>query len=209
MITPIITYDNPLLQKKKIYKENHCKAGVYMWTHINSGKRYIGSSLNLSQRLVKYFSKACLLYEIKRSNSGIYRAILKYGISSFTFGIMEYCERHNLIEREQFYIDNVKPEYNVLRFAGNRAGFIHKESSKELQRISRLGSKFSEETKLRMSFASVRCVAINITNNTTGEVHEFRTIKEGAKYLNTSKYIVRSYSKTNKLFKGIYSIKRK
>ena len=102
-------------------------------------KRYVGSPTNLSQRFVKYFSIPTLQSEIKRSNSKIYRAILKYGINSFTLDIMEYCTSSALIEREQFYLDNIKPVYNILTTAGNRKGFVHSEATKELQRASKKG----------------------------------------------------------------------
>jgi len=76
-IKALFSYKNPEKQKKDIYR----KTGIYVWTHKGSGKQYVGSSLNLSQRLVKYFSDAWLKFEIKINNSAIYRALLKYGIS--------------------------------------------------------------------------------------------------------------------------------
>ena len=79
------------MQKKDIYRDNYKKIGVYVWTQKDKGKKYVGSSTNLSQRFVKYFSIPTLQSEIKRSNSKIYRAILKYGINSFTLDIMEDC----------------------------------------------------------------------------------------------------------------------
>lgn len=55
-----------------------------------------------------------------------------------------------MIEREQFYIDKYKPEYNILKVAGSSYGFRHSEASKEL--ISQLakGRRFSTETLLKM-----------------------------------------------------------
>ena len=72
-------YNKPAEQKKIIYKDNYNKAGIYVFTHKSTGNKYVGSSLNLSQRFVKYFSILTLKGEIKRNNSKIYRAILKYG----------------------------------------------------------------------------------------------------------------------------------
>lgn len=43
----------------------------------------------------------------------IYRALLKYGHSSFSLDILEYCESSVLIVREQYYINLLKPEYNI------------------------------------------------------------------------------------------------
>ena len=46
---------------------------------------------------------------------------------------MEYCEPSLCITKEQNYFDLLKPEYNVLKIAG-----------------SRLGSKFSEKTLVKL-----------------------------------------------------------
>jgi len=35
----------------------------------------------------------------------IYKALLKYGYSSFKLDIIEYCKPDIIIEREQYYLD--------------------------------------------------------------------------------------------------------
>lgn len=80
----------------------------------------------------------------------IYKAILKYGHSAFKLDILEYCSVDILIEREQYYIDLYKPEYNLLKVAGSSIGFKHSEATKELMSKSALGRTFSEETLLKM-----------------------------------------------------------
>lgn len=209
LIKSVFYYENPEKVKKDIYKDNNHKTGIYLWTHKALGKQYVGSSLNISQRLVKYYSKACLVSEIQRSNSAIYRAILKYGIKEFTFEVLEHCEADVLIEREQFYINTLKPEYNVLKKAGNRKGFMHSEATKELQRASRLGVVLSEDTKLKMSVANVKSTSVVVINNQTGEVSEFLTMRKAAEFLGTSHSQVISYINSKKLFRGIYIIDKK
>jgi group I intron endonuclease len=66
----------------------------------------------------------------------IYKAILKYGYSNFSFEVLEYCEKNILLEREQFYIDSLNPEYNLSPTAG-----------------SSLGRSVSAETRIKMSNA--------------------------------------------------------
>jgi len=39
----------------------------------------------------------------------IYQAINKYGMQEFKLEIMEYCDKTVTIEREQFYLDKLKP----------------------------------------------------------------------------------------------------
>jgi hypothetical protein len=41
----------------------------------------------------------------------IYKALVKYGYSSFKLEILENCETNILIEREQYYLDLLNPEY--------------------------------------------------------------------------------------------------
>ena len=39
----------------------------------------------------------------------IYKAIIKYGYSQFNLEILEYCNTNNLIKREEYYIESIKP----------------------------------------------------------------------------------------------------
>ena len=61
----------------------------------------------------------------------IYKALLKNGYSNFTLEILEYCDLADLIKREQYYIDLLKPEYNILKIAGSL--FEYKHSKKKLE----------------------------------------------------------------------------
>ena len=40
----------------------------------------------------------------------------------FMLEILEYCDPDMVIEREQYYIDTLKPEYNILKTAGSLKG---------------------------------------------------------------------------------------
>ena len=42
---------------------------------------------------------------------------------------MEYCEPSVLLEREQYYLDTLKPEYNILKTAGTTAGVKRSEAT--------------------------------------------------------------------------------
>jgi group I intron endonuclease len=83
--------------------------------------------------------------QIKKNNSNIYRSLIKNGYSKFRLEILEYCELHILIEREQYYLDILNPEYNILKIAaGSLTGFKHSEAAKELMSINKLNSTLSE-----------------------------------------------------------------
>jgi len=99
--------------------------------------------------------------QLKRGKSAIYSSLLKHGYSSFSLEILEYCEPDNLVTREQYYLDLLKPEYNFLRIAGSPLGNIHSEEAKEKMSEAKKGNKnhlgknHSEESKAIMSKAHI------------------------------------------------------
>jgi group I intron endonuclease len=52
----------------------------------------------------------------------ICRAIKKYGFANFSLKILEFCDKHSVLEREQYYMDLLKPKYNLNPKAGSRLG---------------------------------------------------------------------------------------
>jgi len=149
-IRPLVIYTDPINQKESIIKDNLNKSGVYRWTNKQNGKTYIGSSINLTNRLKQYYGKR--LTSLKNV-SLIYQAILKYGHINFTLEILEYCNKQESIKREQYYLDLLKPEYNILAIAGSPLGRkLSLETRIKLSK-SKLGTNHSEETKALMSKA--------------------------------------------------------
>ena len=102
-----VSYANADTQKESILNDNKSKAGVYCWTHLESGKKYVGSSIDLYRRFMQYYNIKYITRAAK--SSLICRALLKYGYSSFRLEILEYCDPSSIIEREQYYIDLLKP----------------------------------------------------------------------------------------------------
>ncbi len=151
------------------------KAGVYTITNNANGKCYVGSSINLDNRRKQHFSK---LLNNKHVNSHLQNAYNKYGKDSFTFEIVEMIEidddiKNKLLDREQFWIDLLNPEYNILPVAGSTLRYHHTEetkrkiskSTKGMQkseehakhiRESQKGKKLSEEHKKKLSQAAKR-----------------------------------------------------
>lgn len=83
--------------------------GVYIITNKITGEQYIGSSKNIERRWYNYRSKG---YRDKYKNSRIYMAITTYGLENFTFEVLEYCQENTRKNREQHYIETIKPSYN-------------------------------------------------------------------------------------------------
>lgn len=132
-----IRYDKlgELCVQNRILQGNKEKCAVsasLFWTNKINNKTYVGSSINLSKRFVKYFNRDAL----SKPRMLINLALLKCGRNKFRLDIIEYCSLKNVIERDailriatQFYLDNLKPYYNILRHAGSSYGYTHNETS--------------------------------------------------------------------------------
>lgn len=89
-------------------KLNFC--GVYMITNYVNSKRYIGSSIHIGQRLWEHRSH---LRHNKHDNSHLQKAWNKYGEDNFNYSILEKCSPEDRFAREQYYVNLLKPEYNI------------------------------------------------------------------------------------------------
>lgn len=47
--SPVIIYNNADTEKSRILSDNRGKAGIYMWTHLETKRIYIGSAIDLSK----------------------------------------------------------------------------------------------------------------------------------------------------------------
>ena len=135
----IIFFKNIKENKKEIYKELRNKSGVYILINNINNKLYVGSSINLTKRMVSYFYYT---NSDNESKSVIIRAMKKHDISNFSLGIKELCKKDSQIclELEQKWIDYYKPSYNVLKIAGNSSGYKHK-----IETINKLKELFTEK----------------------------------------------------------------
>lgn len=153
-----------------ILKDNKNKAGIYRWVNKVNGNIYVGSSVNLSLRLKRYYEFSYIAFELLKSKSRIYTAILKYGHSNFQLEILEYCAKENAISREQYYIDLLKPEYNINPTAGSRFGSTHLAETLLKMSKSAQGRKMTEETKKLLSLANK-----GMRNPNFGKTHSAET----------------------------------
>jgi group I intron endonuclease len=159
---PVATYDNFEIQKDQILRENSGECGVYRLTNITNKKTYVGSAIDLRTRFYVYYSTS----RLTSSKMAIYKAIQKYGYSNFTLDILEYCDPKDVLVREQYYLDSLKPEYNILSTAGSSFGYKHTEETLDKFKLrvfsdearanlaaSATGRVLSEDTKAKISAA--------------------------------------------------------
>jgi hypothetical protein len=77
----------------------------------------------------KYFNTNHLL---KQNYMYICRALLKHGYPNFSLTILEYCEPSKYLEREDYYFQLLKPEYNTAKKPGSpMSGRTHSDESKK------------------------------------------------------------------------------
>jgi group I intron endonuclease len=116
---------------------------------------------------------------LKREKRPIHHALLKYGHENFTLEIIECCPISELLVREQYYLDLLKPDYNVLEFAYSSLGYRHSAETiallkkkitpeflkklkekkissehKEILSLTHKGKVVSQETRNKLSIAT-------------------------------------------------------
>ncbi len=111
--------------------------GIYLITCRTNGRRYVGSSRNITWRWTEHtadLEKGC------HGNSHLQNAWNKYGPIEFELSILELVEdRAKLLEREQFYLDTLKPEFNLSLVAGRPDNRANDPEIKEKRRQSITG----------------------------------------------------------------------
>lgn len=108
--------------------DNKGKSGIYLWYNCLNGKIYVGQALDLGDskkgRLTKYYHKSYLMSK-NRGNSMLRPALIKYGHENFSVAILEHCKPDLLNLREQYWLDLLKPDYNILKFSRSSRGYKH------------------------------------------------------------------------------------
>lgn len=145
-------------------------SGIYkIQSKIKPERVYIGSSVNVRNRKHDHFRELGLGIH---KNSRLQRHCDKYGLDDLVFTVLIGCDKETLLAYEQFYIDALKPYFNISPTAGNTLGCKCSEETKrkiaeankgkypseETRRkigASHKGSHRSEETKAKMRLAAL------------------------------------------------------
>jgi group I intron endonuclease len=126
---------------------------IYKITSKINGKIYIGSANNYGKRINSHLNN---LKNNKHHSKYLQNHFNKYGISDLQFSILElvmFCE--DLIKREQYYIDTLKPEFNICKIAGSCLGIKLSEERKREIGLYHKNKPKSEEQKIKMSLAAI------------------------------------------------------
>lgn len=131
------------------------KTGIYQIILKRDGRSYIGSAKNIEARWNKHIHNA--FNKNLKVKQVICKAIEKYGKDSFDWIILEECSEDQLINREQYWLDKIKPftdynnGFNVRKIAKSNIGIKRSEESRKKQSNSMKGVPKTEEHKKNMS----------------------------------------------------------
>jgi group I intron endonuclease len=218
---PVVSYINLERDKFIIYEENRNKSGIYRWNNLITGSSYVGSAVNLTKRLSNYFSTTFLKKELRRSNSIISNSLLKYGYNKFSLDILEYCEASVLIKREQYYLDTLKCEYNILKIANSRLGSKHslktllKFKERRLSPEALINLKLAKAGKTptsplrRINHLLATGHVTTVVNKENNSIKIYDSIRAVSRDIGINHVTISNYINTNKWLRNTYLITKK
>lgn len=132
-------------------------SGIYVITNGVNGKRYVGQSVNIHRRWNGHRSA---LERGNHSNIKLQRAWARYGSEAFAFSVQEIVsDTAALDEREQRWMDTLRPEYNLAPNAGSNRGLRASPETIARRIASLTGQKRTPEQCTRISEAKKARIA--------------------------------------------------
>lgn len=206
-------------------KHKYTKPGIYKIKNTITGEFYIGSASSSAGIQGRWRHHKYQLRKNKHHSNYLQRSWNKYGKDVFILEVIEFCDSSICIEREQYWLDLLKPKYNSVLIASSNLGYKHRQESKNKMSESKkgntpwnkgkkIGSNYKKDSfnKRKKTMAKNRTwsgrpkVQIQVTDeNNKKEV--FSSISLASKQLNIDVSIISIYSKKNKTYKG-YTFKR-
>lgn len=123
--------------------------GIYLITHIESGLKYVGQSVDIDKRRYQHALGLCKMR--------LGRAISKYGWAAFSHEILEICSADQLDEAERAWIskhNSLSPNGFNLTSGGGRAMQVSEETRAALSAASK-GRKLAPSTKEKLRQAGL------------------------------------------------------
>ncbi len=235
LLSEIIWYD--IDKNGYINKSLKNQTAVYIYMKIrhfdSKACYYVGSTNQLASRISSHRSLVINWDKHKKKGSSIfYISIRKHGWLNFKFGILEYVDLSNLtdteqkkktlLEREQYYLDNINPSLNTRKIAYSPLGVKRDRMFSVNLSKSRRGKSIksfikdniipkvvSSETKLKIS---LRCqgVSVKVFDKSNNLVKQFPTITSAALHFGVSTRTLSMIYKTGKSYDDyIYKFKVK
>ena len=145
---------------QKIDEQLRFKCGIYEFFNLKNGKRYVGSSKDIYNRLHEHLHN--LKYR-KSHNKHFQAAWDKYGEDSFIYNVLEYCNLEDQYDREQFYLDFIQPEYNFSsQVIANEGREITQEIKDKISSTLKQRYQSGETSTYRQQHNWIKCFIYNI-----------------------------------------------
>lgn len=175
-------YFDCMMARNNILKNS---SGIYQIQSRISDKIYIGSASNLRSRKYNHFKK---LRDKNHENCLLQNHYNKYGKNDLIFGVIESITqkqnecildfRKRLLEREQYYIDNLKPKLNIAKIAGSPLGITRSEKFKQKRRGE---NNVSKRLEVKQKQSEARKYYWKNTDRPCGEMNPFFGKKHSVK----------------------------
>lgn len=126
-------------------------SGVYKITNTVNGKCYVGQSQDIARRRRTHLNE---MRNGIHTNQMLQSSFRKYGEAAFIFEVLKLVpDISNLDYWEQYYMDTLKPAYNMSLTAGLASfrGKNHTQESRDKIAAARVGRKHTPEARARMS----------------------------------------------------------
>jgi hypothetical protein len=154
------------------------KSGIYEIRNLFTGDCYIGSSINLTQRKNRHFKD---LKNNCHHSIILQRSFNKHGAEFFRFNVLEVIEdKTMLLTREQFYLDLIKPKYNICTIAGSPLGTKGSKESCEKKR------KYALENNIvppRSTWENKQLEVLMLDYNTLIILKRFKSLSEACRFI--------------------------
>jgi len=189
---------------------------IYKIINTVTNKCYIGSTSNLKQRISQHFSN---LNKNKHPNVHLQRSYNLHGKDCFETIILANCPIEYQFKLEQWFIDNINPEYNLSKFAvfthqlpetkdtrlNKRKGQLRRWKDKtEKDKLSKyLKSKWSTDLEYANKMKNINSLENHPQSTITNEIAKL--IKEDIKNKVKRKVTLDKYKISVDIYKGIQS----
>lgn len=119
-------------------RELPATVGIYKICNSVDNRYYIGSAVNIKLRIIKHKQ---LLNHNKHFNRYLQRFVNKYGLDKLYVDVLMECSKEQLVEMEQKFIDDLKPEFNLRKLANSCLGIRHTKETRHKWSVMKLGTK--------------------------------------------------------------------
>ena len=176
-------------------------SAVYKITNAITGDFYIGSSKDVKQRWRAHKWPSSW----KRfPNNPMYLDMQKYGLDKFDFEILEEVETEQLKEKEQQFIETLKPTYNQMNANGldiERRKEYQKKYNKEYQKSDKGKESHKKAVK---EYDNQLCIYNGQTITLSALSTRFRRLGIEHPKVEAKKYLIKKESKTPIEFYDVY-----